>query len=108
MEESKGDSYQGTHKYQVIQREGQGFVFSKDGFDAFCYVTQPLISAGRLQGQAEITRLPCSSICPHAVLNKTAEGKGVYMVKCSGEISAYDVDVFEIPKPKSDILHLAD
>jgi len=74
-------------------QQGEDVLFI-NGMQSICPFTPALMIGGNL-GQTQIIRLPCSTVCPHAVLhNKRSE----YEMWCTGTKSFVKIEPIEQSK----------
>ena len=74
-------------------QQGEDVLFI-NGVQSICPFTPALIIGGNL-GQTQIMRLPCSSVCPLAVMHHE---KNEYEITCTGESQWAKLDTIEPSK----------
>ena len=87
--------------YGIATTENKDNVLTINGKQSICPYVQPLRIQGSV-GQVQLIRMPCTDVCPFAVLtaNET-ENTLTWEVNCSGTSQVFNIDIpTEEEKPK--------
>lgn len=79
---------------QLKDQNGEKFLM-RDGIPCTCPLRQPLVLPGNIQGQLQITDIPCSSRCAKFNIEHEAAGelsKTVVLLQCGSETSEMYVE----------------
>lgn len=72
-----------------------------NGLMSRCPFTPPLLVPDRITGQASISMIPCSLLCPHAKIVESADGKVEYVTLCTGTKTTLEVETAQQSLPIS-------
>jgi hypothetical protein len=87
-------------KYTLNKGQQGEKVLMINGIQSFCPFVDPIPMQGNM-GQIQLMRLPCTSACPHAVVNEEE-----YCITCSGKLTIFELE--EEESPKSDVLTIVE
>jgi hypothetical protein len=91
-------------KYTIVKGQQQEDVLTINGSQSICPFTAPLPFQGNM-GQVQIMRMPCTTLCPHAVIS---DDNSNYIISCGNGRQSFQLDttVQEEPKPTSKLFSL--
>jgi hypothetical protein len=88
-------------KYTTKKGQQGEDVLNINGIQSICPFTPALVVGGNL-GQTQIIRLPCSTVCPFATL----EREDAYCINCTGSAEWYELENQDMIEDQSKIIKL--